>query len=93
MPIDLDLLILGLFISVPSLGIVTIFYSRKKAAEIIIGAIGTGAALITGTDARLNIFDITGGKNNSNNNNSNSGNSSGSSNEGNNSKNGKSKKS
>ena len=69
-PIDLDSLILVLFTSVASLGLVTIFYSRKKLGEKIITAIGLGAGVISGTDAGLNIYDrVTGGKNNSNNNN------------------------
>ena len=69
-PIDLDSLILVLFISVASLGLVTILYSRKKLGEKIITAIGLGAGVISGTDAGLNIYDrVTGGKNNSNNNN------------------------
>ena len=81
-PIDLDSLILVLFISVASLGLVTILYSRKKLGEKIITAIGLGAGVISGTDAGLNIYDrVTGGKNNSNNNNG--GSSSGNSNEGN----------
>ena len=80
--IDLDSLILVLFTSVASLGLVTIFYSRKKLGEKIITAIGLGAGVISGTDAGLNIYDrVTGGKNNSNNNNG--GSSSGNSNEGN----------
>ena len=70
LPIDLDSLILVLFTSVASLGLVTIFYSRKKLGEKIITAIGLGAGVISGTDAGLNIYDrVTGGKNNSNNNN------------------------
>ena len=86
-PIDLDSLILVLFISVASLGLVTILYSRKKLGEKIITAIGLGAGVISGTDAGLNIYDrVTGGKNNSNNNNggSSSGNNSGDNNSGSN---------
>ena len=85
--IDLDSLILVLFTSVASLGLVTIFYSRKKLGEKIITAIGLGAGVISGTDAGLNIYDrVTGGKNNSNNNNggSSSGNNSGDNNSGSN---------
>ena len=82
LPIDLDSLILVLFISVASLGLVTILYSRKKAAEIVIGAIGIGAGIITSADSGLNLYDrFKGGKSNPNNNNG--GSSSGNSNEGN----------
>ena len=70
MPIDLDSLILVLFISVASLGLVTILYSRKKAADIVIGAIGIGAGIITSADSGLNLYDrFKGGKSNPNNNN------------------------
>ena len=83
MPNNLDTLILVLFLSVVSLGLATILFSRKKIGQIATTVLGIGATAITTTDSGLNIYDrLTGGKSKSDSNN-NSGNNGDSSNNGN----------